>query len=338
MLCAWVYQWFFFFFFFFFFNHSFILHRLERRTRPIWTPYDGRRRWDLNLRTPACESPALPLCYGMRTCIVYGQKQSLWNSSVHKCKELIVETCTIQYMSQLFLSLAKEVMFLVALVSLSVCLSVCLSVDNITQKVMNGLGWNFYGRILSSTRKNWLNFGGDLGIVRWVNEQKNSLIVVAYPDRGEGNDPEPLFFFFFFFFRGVGSLSQPRLNIFAVGNMRVMICLGQGGLCSLSASSFTCNLLLSDVKLRGTNFEKNVCCCLYFLYIILLRLNNEGFCAVIDDMKKLVIEQPISHRAMWSGLLPVSFYLPFLFSGISVNDRVVLKDGYHCAKKPLSTR
>ena len=33
-------------------------------------------------------------------------------------------------------SLAKEVMFLVALVSLSVC----LSVDNITQKVMNGLG------------------------------------------------------------------------------------------------------------------------------------------------------------------------------------------------------
>ena len=35
-------------------------------------------------------------------------------------------------------------MFLVALVSLSVCLSVCLfvclTVDNITQKVMNGLG------------------------------------------------------------------------------------------------------------------------------------------------------------------------------------------------------
>ena len=77
--------------------------------------------------------------------------------------------------------------------------------------------------------------------------------MVAYPDRGEGNDPEPFFFFFFFlggwvvfhnhffffffFFRGVGSLSQPRLNIFTVGNMRVMICLGQGGLRSLSASS-----------------------------------------------------------------------------------------------------
>ena len=59
--------------------------------------------------------------------------------------------------------------------------------------------------------------------------------MVAYPDRGEGNDPEP--FFFFFFLREVGSLSQPRLNIFTVGNMRVMICLGQGGLRSLSASS-----------------------------------------------------------------------------------------------------
>ena len=35
----------------------------------------------------------------------------------------------------IFTSLAKEVMFLVALV----CLSVCLSVDNITQKVINGL-------------------------------------------------------------------------------------------------------------------------------------------------------------------------------------------------------
>ena len=45
--------------------------------------------------------------------------------------------------------------------------------------------------------------------------------MVAYPDRGAGNDPE-LFFFFFFFGGGVGgggSLSQPRLNIFTVGNI-----------------------------------------------------------------------------------------------------------------------
>ena len=43
--------------------------------------------------------------------------------------------------------------------------------------------------------------------------------------------------------RGVGGLSPPRLNIFIVGNMRVMNCFGQGGLRSLSASSFTieCN-------------------------------------------------------------------------------------------------
>ena len=93
-------------------------------------------------------------------------------------------------------SLAKEVMFLVALV----CLSVCLSVNNITQKVMNGLGWNFMDGSCSSTSKNWLNFGGDLGIVRWVNEQKNTVIVVAYPDRGEGNDPEPFYFFILFFY------------------------------------------------------------------------------------------------------------------------------------------
>ena len=37
---------------------------------------------------------------------------------------------------------------------------------------------------------------------------------------------------------GGGSLSPPRLNIFTVGSMGVMICLGQGGLRSLSASSY----------------------------------------------------------------------------------------------------
>ena len=95
-------------------------------------------------------------------------------------------------------SLAKEVMFLVALVSLSVCQSVCLFVcGQHYSKSYEWIGMKFYGRVLSSTRKNWLNFGGDLGIVRWVNEQKNTVIVVAYPDRGAGNDPE-LFFFFFF--------------------------------------------------------------------------------------------------------------------------------------------
>ena len=41
---------------------------------------------------------------------------------------------------------------------------------------------------------------------------------------------------------GGGSLSPPRRNIFIVGNMGVMICLGQGGLHSLSASSFRSDL------------------------------------------------------------------------------------------------
>ena len=68
--------------------------------------------------------------------------------------------------------------------------------------------------------------------------------MVAYPDRGEGNDPEP-FFFFFFFFKGMGSLSQPRLNIFTVDKMGVIICLGQGGLRSLSASSCEICLFLT---------------------------------------------------------------------------------------------
>ena len=63
-----------------------------------------------------------------------------------------------------------------------------------------------------------------------MSKKNPTVIVVAYTHRGEGIDSEP-------FFQGVDSLSQPRLNIFTVGNMRVMICLGQGGLRSLSPSS-----------------------------------------------------------------------------------------------------
>ena len=61
---------------------------------------------------------------------------------------------------------------------------------------------------------------------------------MAYPDYGAGND---LFFFVVVGGGGGGgkggSLSPPRLNIFTVGNMGVMICLGEGGLRSLRASS-----------------------------------------------------------------------------------------------------
>ena len=61
----------------YFFYHSFMLHRLERRTRPILTPYDGRRQWDSNLRTPAYESPALPLCYGRQQWVPCGRNKYL---------------------------------------------------------------------------------------------------------------------------------------------------------------------------------------------------------------------------------------------------------------------
>ena len=87
--------------------------------------------------------------------------------------------------------------------------------------------------------------------------------MVAYPDCGEGNDPEP--FVFLFFFEGVGSLSQSKLNIFTVSNMRVMICLGQGGLRSLSASRLGSSLaagILTFVfnSLYGFNYAKiNIC-------------------------------------------------------------------------------
>ena len=37
-----------------------------------------------------------------------------------------------------------------------------------------------------------LNFGGNLGILRCKYEQKTTIIVLAYPDRSAGNDPEAL--------------------------------------------------------------------------------------------------------------------------------------------------
>ena len=82
-------------------------------------------------------------------------------------------------------------------------------------------------------------------------------------NRGAGNDPNFLFYFYFLFFEGGGggcnNLSPPRLNIFTVGNMEVMICLDQGGLRSLSASSFNSFheqsfLCLADLRTVLYNF------------------------------------------------------------------------------------
>ena len=60
-------------------------------------------------------------------------------------------------------------------VGLFVCLFVCLSVYLWTtySKSYERIGMKFYWGVLDSTMKNWLNFGSDLGILRWVNEQKN---------------------------------------------------------------------------------------------------------------------------------------------------------------------
>ena len=49
----------------------------------------------------------------------------------------------------------------------------------------------YYGKVWCGTKKNCLHFGRDLGFLRRVNEQK-LILVVACPDRGEGNDLETL--------------------------------------------------------------------------------------------------------------------------------------------------
>ena len=66
------------------------------------------------------------------------------------------------------------------------------------------------------------------------------IIVVAYTDRGAGNDPKLVILFYFYFFivlrrRGVGGIvfHHQGSTFFTVDNMGVMICLGQGGLRSL---------------------------------------------------------------------------------------------------------
>ena len=44
--------------------------------------------------------------------------------------------------------------------------------SNVYSKSYERIGMKFYGGVLGSTVKNWLNFGGDPGFLRWVNEQK----------------------------------------------------------------------------------------------------------------------------------------------------------------------
>ena len=59
-----------------------------------------------------------------------------------------------------------------------VCLFDCLSVSNFVQKLQNGFGWNFQGR-LGQVNK-WLNFGGDQG------HRPGSVSLVSYQWYGSG--------------------------------------------------------------------------------------------------------------------------------------------------------
>ena len=56
-------------------------------------------------------------------------------------------------------------------------LFVLLSVCNSTQKNMNWFRWNFkfYGWVQGGKMHKWFYFGGKLGFLRWVNEQKTPL-------------------------------------------------------------------------------------------------------------------------------------------------------------------
>ena len=97
-----------------------------------------------------------------------------WCSFVRETKINLHKICVLLFYCLLLsfiTSLAKVVMFLVALVCLFVCLSVC---GQHYSKSYEWIGMKFYGWVLGSTMKNWLHSGGDLGILRWVNEQIRS--------------------------------------------------------------------------------------------------------------------------------------------------------------------
>ena len=89
-------------------------------------------------------------------------------------------------------TLSVLLLFLAELNWLPVCPSVCLFVcGQHYSKGYERIVMKFWGVVLGGTMKNWLNYSGDLGLQRWVSEQKN-IIAVTWPDRGAGSDPEPL--------------------------------------------------------------------------------------------------------------------------------------------------
>ena len=123
----------------------------------------------------------------------------------------------------------KEVIFLVALVCLFVCLSVC---KQHFSKSYESLQWDFMEWFGDSTRRKWLNGGGNPNLLRWVNEQK--LRIVA-----PGAIPSSRCMWWTRTFE-VSISPRPSIHeyIFSVlCNMGVMICFSQGCLRSQSVLS-----------------------------------------------------------------------------------------------------
>ena len=113
----------------------------------------------------------------------------------------------------------KEVVLLVALGCLIVCLFLFF-VDNITQKVMNGLFWDDdlwrgSGQYNEELIKCWW-WSWSSKMSKWA---KHTLIDVSRSDRAAGNEPKIFWLAF-----------HHHSSWLAVGYMGlIMICLGQGG-------------------------------------------------------------------------------------------------------------
>ena len=100
---------------------------------------------------------------------------------------------------------------------------------------------HFYGEVLGSTINNGLNFGGAVGILRWVNEQQK-----------HHNSSSITRFVVEVLIQNL-NLSPPRLSIFTLGNIGVMMCLGQGGLrlvLSINFESMILSLILAVSSLQ----------------------------------------------------------------------------------------
>ena len=95
--------------------------------------------------------------------------------------------------------------------------------------------------------------------------KKNTIIVVAYPDRGAGNDPAPL---------GLAFHHQGSTLLHWEIIMGVMICLGQGGVRSLSASSY-------DSVFDYQHFTFNHC--VIPLYEPVITLNAQIKCIILNN-------------------------------------------------------